>query len=259
MLKAHRTVPFVDGLKIVPAHPQREWMNATPLPPNKDGSVTKGTGFANRCLPLLMANQLGWDVVTKFGYVITALDNGTHITYHPKGGRGPRYGAPQNNFLNSLVTWPLPWNFETPEGWDLLLMPPANRFLPRGVTCLTGLIETDHTPATFTMNWRMEPGTAITIEEGDVLATLVPYPTAQIEGWDFVEDEDTPEAYPHWVERRRESTDRMNENFGRWDKDYWNEAKRKKIKKGDHVVDENSGQGINPMGLPSGGCPVNHG
>ena len=242
MLKVHRTsAPVVDGLEIVPAHPQREWMNATPLPPNKDGSVTKGTGFANRCLPLLMANQLGWNICTKVPYVITTLENGMHITHHPTG-RPPRLGAPQNNFMNSLITWPVPWNFETPKGWDLLIMPPANVIQPRGVTILSALVETDHTPATFTINWHLEPKTTVFIEAGQPLVQVVPFPTDQFDGWGFQEDDELPEGYARWWKRRRESTDRMNENFGRWDKDYWNEAKRRKIKK-----------------AAPGECPVNHG
>lgn len=259
MLKAHRIPPTeIDGLEIVPAHPQREWMNKTPMPQRHDHSAPVEPtvkqdqfGFANRCLPMLMANQIGWNVVTKVPYVITALSQGNHVTYFPLR-RPPRFGGPVNNFANGIVTWQVPWVMETPPGWDLLVIPPPNKYLPSGVTCLSGLVETDHSPATFTVNWHLEPLTAVHLEPGDVIATLIPFHTDEADGWGFEEDLVPPAGYEEWQAKRAESNNHQSENFGRWDKDYWNNAKRRKIKRPKDTNKEHRGESDATAAEPDG-------
>ncbi len=49
--------------------------------------------------------------------------------------------------------------FKTDSGTDLFVTGPLNR--PKdGIAALTGIIETDWSPYTFTMNWPVSPGPA---------------------------------------------------------------------------------------------------
>lgn len=228
LLKAHQTLGGELGLEIVPAHPQRDWMTATPVPGPVDKD-TNLTGFANRCLPLLMANQLGWNLVSTRSFVMTSMPTG-FLLFHWEE-RPAQQGMPRNNFGNNLCTWPLPWLFETPPGWDLLVVPPPNKYLPAGVTCLTGLVETDHAITTFTANWRVEPGLSVWVKAGDPIATLIPYPTDQLGEMRLEIDSELPEGYEQWRDHRQQATQNTLRDGAIWEKFYWDRAKRRKLKR----------------------------
>lgn len=221
-LRAHYLTPHdANGLRLRRAHPQRAWMQDTP---GAGGS----TGYASRCLPLLIANQLGWDVVSRRTYVFVPLENG-HFLIHPLDGTLPTAGAPQNNFGGGLVTWPSPWSFETPPGWDLLVLPPVNHLARPGVTALGALVETDHGITRFTFNWKVELGTAVFVRPDDVIATLVPYPTDQLAGWALEETGGEPEGFGEWAAVRKQDSMEMAADAKTWPKRYWDAAKRRKL------------------------------
>lgn len=109
--------------------------------------------FANRCLPLLMANQAGWLVV-----------NTTRVRARWNGGAAPdsvefEYGdsastfRPTSHFGRGIITWALPFLFRTPPGFNLLVRGPVND-LKHGIAALEGLVETDWSPSAFTLNWK---------------------------------------------------------------------------------------------------------
>lgn len=221
-LRAHYLFPHdANGLRLRRAHPQRQWMQDT---------VGAGgtTGYANRCLPLLIANQLGWDVVSKRSYVFVPLETG-HFLIQPLDGPQSTAGAPQNNFGGGLVTWPSPWAFDTPPGWDLLVLPSPNQITRPGVTVLGALVETDHGITRFTFNWRVDLGTAVFVKPDDVVCTLVPYPTDQLAGWALEEHDGPPEGMAAWEQVRRQDSAAMAADPKTWPKRYWDAAKRRKL------------------------------
>ena len=58
--------------------------------------------------------------------------------------------------------------FRTPPQWNLWVGGSPNRFKD-AIQPLTGIIETDWSPYTFTMNWRFtRPGQWISFEEGQI-------------------------------------------------------------------------------------------
>src|SRR3954449_7665211 len=127
-------------LKIVPARRWREWMNATAL------------RNANRCLPLLTANEAGWVLLNVKPF--TARWSGDDAA----GGIDVDYGGPppveraQSIFGYGILSFLIPFVFRTPPGFDLLARGPAN--MPKdGIGALEGAIETDWATSTFTMNW----------------------------------------------------------------------------------------------------------
>lgn len=162
-LIAYSGVP-AGAAEITPAPRWREWMNAT------DGR------WANRCLPLLVANQSGWTLLNQIGF--TASWNGgsenTALTIEFDGGQRPRYVPVESLFGYGIVTWRPPYLFRTPPGWNLLARGPAN-WPKDGVCALEGVVETDWTDATFTMNWKLtRPDNAVRFEAGEPFCMIVP-------------------------------------------------------------------------------------
>jgi uncharacterized protein DUF6065 len=157
------------NMRIVPAGRWRDWMNATTL------------RYANRCLPLLMANESGWWLLNERRFTATwqGGDHARDITVEYDGGVAPR-GRAVSLFGYGVLTFEVPWLFRTPPGWNLLARGPAN--MPRdGIAPLEGLVETDWSVATFTMNWRFtRPGTVAFAEE-EPFCMIVPQRRGQLE------------------------------------------------------------------------------
>jgi uncharacterized protein DUF6065 len=157
------------GLRLDAAPPTRAWMTGT------------SSGFANHCLPMLMANQAGWlvrnEVTAEVTWDGTEAYDGLTVRYD---GDPPAYAA-TSHFGCGVVTWNLPWIFRTPPGYDLLVRGPAN--WPRdGAAPLEGLVETDWSPASFTMNWKLtRPGHTVTFAAGEPICMLVPQKRAELE------------------------------------------------------------------------------
>ncbi len=151
-----------SGVELVPASPGRGWMNSTPR------------RYANRCLPLLMANQAGWVVVNNAG-----------VRARWNGGAGPdsvefEYDdskpsfRPTSHFGHGIITWSLPFLFRTPPGFNLLVRGPAN-CSKHGIASLEGIVGTDWAPSTFTINWKFTRRRVwATFEKGAPVCFLLP-------------------------------------------------------------------------------------
>jgi hypothetical protein len=133
-------------------------------------------------------------------------------TQVPLGVPGPDYLYPISHFGSGIVTWTLPWLFRSPPGYNMLVRGPANS--PKdGIAPLEGLVETDWTPATFTMNWKMtRPDNWVTFEKGEPICMIVPQRRGELE--EFMPEirsiKDQPElaaAHKAWGESR----DQFNE------------------------------------------------
>ena len=152
-----------DGhrLDIRPAPVDRPWMDAT------------HQRFAYRCLPLNIANAHGWEISCASSF--TAAWNGGNdlhaVTVVPEPGtRAPAL----SHFGYGVLTFHVPCIFRTESGYDLWVQGPVNR--PKdGIAPLTGVIETDWSPYTFTMNWKFtRPGLALRFEQGEPFCHVFP-------------------------------------------------------------------------------------
>jgi hypothetical protein len=94
---------------------------------------------------LLLANSLGWEVLCADAFT-ARWDGGDR----PESVTTDKPIA-QGHFGAGILTFTLPWLFRTPLGWWLHVRGPAN-WPKDGIAPLEGLIETDRTAATFTMN-----------------------------------------------------------------------------------------------------------
>ena len=123
-----------------PAPATRAWMDAT------------SEAFAYRCLPLNIANAHGWELVSPCGFEARwnggALAGDVVIRLDP--GADPAH-APVALFGQGVLTFHVEGIFRTPESWNLWVSGPPNQGKD-GIAPLTGVIETDWSPYTFTMN-----------------------------------------------------------------------------------------------------------
>ncbi len=188
------TVTADSIVTLAPAPARRAWMDSTP------------ERFANRCLPLMMANQAGWMVT---------LTEPVEVEWSGRDGHGEVdvFGSDRvrenvaSHFGSGIVTFKLPFLFRTEPGYNLLARGPAN--LPRdGVSPLEGLIETDWSFAPFTMNWQVtRPRVRLRFEAGDAVAMLVPVRRGELEAFTprlrkLDDDPEIASAYRAWREGR---------------------------------------------------------
>lgn len=147
--------------RIVPATREREWME-----------VTTG-GWANRCLPLRVANEAGWFILNDLDFEVEWDGDPGMESLHFTFSRKPTGMVPFNMVGYGIVSWVPPYLFRTPAGINLLVRGPAN--MPKdGISALEGLVEADWLPYTFTINWKItRPGVKIRFVEGEPICFLV--------------------------------------------------------------------------------------
>jgi Family of unknown function (DUF6065) len=183
---------------IRPAEPSRDWMDATP------------EAFAYRCLPLNIANAHGWEILTPAGFA--AYWRGGPLTsdviIRPDKGM-PDAAAPVSLFGQATLTIHIQALFRTPPGWNLLVGGSPNR-AKEGIAPLSGVIETDWSPYTFTMNWRfLRRNHWVRFEAGEPICFIQPTQRDALERMNpkFVPLNDNPEAARQFAEWSRSRTD----------------------------------------------------
>jgi hypothetical protein len=157
-------------VKIVPASRWRDWMNAT------------DQRLANRCLPLLMANQAGWVLLNPAPFRATwdggdSTDSLT-VEYSPDTPEEARVAA--SHFGYGIVTFNFSDVISTPPGWNLLARGPTNS--PKhGICALDGLIETDWSAAPFTMNWKLTSPGSVEFAQDEPFCHIAPQRRDELE------------------------------------------------------------------------------
>ena len=160
-----------SGPPLVCGPTSRAWMDAT------------DERFAYRCLPMLIANQAGWLVLNECPF--EAVWNGgrdpsaVEIRYLGEGANS----SVTSHFGEGIITWHIPYLFRTPEGYNLLVRGPSN-WPKDGVYALEGLVESDWSPATFTMNWKLtRPDLRVRVDKGEPICMLVPQRRGELEAF----------------------------------------------------------------------------
>lgn len=172
-LKAY-ALGSTDGWSIEPASPKRDWMDAT------------FKKIAYRCLPLVAANQAGW--VVRCPANLTAVwsgrpDNrGVRVSYDADCARFE--GIAISHFGSGVLTFVLPWLFRTSPGYGLLLRGMTNDVKDNAIP-LDGVVETDWSPYTFTMNWKLVRGDVpVRFAKGDAVCMIQPFRLDLLEQFD---------------------------------------------------------------------------
>lgn len=133
--------------RIVPGRSERAWMDAT------------RQRFAYRCLPLTIANSMGWELLCPANVSI-GWNGGPEledIRIETDGGFAEGWFA-QSHFGHGIVTFQTHYLFRTEPGIALWARGVPN--LPKdGIAPLDGIVETDWLNFGFTMNWMLtRPG-----------------------------------------------------------------------------------------------------
>jgi hypothetical protein len=183
-------------MPIVPAAATRAWMDAT------------DQRFANRCLPLLIANQAGWFLLNTHTFR-AVWSGGTgqgalEVLYYT----GARPYPALSLFGHGILTFHIPYLFRTPPGYNLLARGPAN-WPKDGAAPLEGIVESDWAVATFTMNWQLtRPEHVVTFEEGEPICMIVPQRRGDLETFQpriepLSSSPQTEQAFKEWSRSRQ--------------------------------------------------------
>ena len=181
---------------IRPAEPARGWMDATP------------EAFAYRCLPLNIANAHGWEILTPAGFSAYWRGGARPNDVIIRSDKDmPAASAPVALFGQGTFTIHIQGLFRTPAGWNLLAGGSPN-WAKEGVAPLSGVIETDWSPYTFTMNWRfLRRNHWVRFEAGEPICFIQPMQRDALERMNpkFVPLADDPDAarqFAAWSESR---------------------------------------------------------
>ena len=205
---------------IRPAPATRAWMDATP------------EAFAYRCLPLNIANAHGWEILNPYGFE-AVWDGGSGkdaVTVRPDPGADAQRLA-VSLFGQGTITFHVEGIFRTPPGWNLWITGSPNRGKD-GIAPLTGVVETDWSPYTFTMNWQFtRPHFPIRFEAFEPFCFIFPVQRAALEDfaprlvpWDA--DPETRDRFVAWSQARDQFHERMRRDppktpADRWQKHYY--------------------------------------
>ena len=206
--------------RIRAASAKRDWMDAAP------------ESFPYRCLPLNIANGHGWEILSPCGFEVEwngglAADD---VVVRPDPGSRDR-DSPVALFGQGTFTFHVEGLFRTSPGWNLFVSGPPNS-AKDGVAPLCGIIETDWSPYTFTMNWRLtRPNNVVRFEENEPFAHIFPIQRGAIEGIEptfapLDDDPDLKAQFQDWSRSRdafheRMRTDPPDNPSERWQKLYY--------------------------------------
>jgi hypothetical protein len=184
-----------NPMPLVTALTARDWMSQT------------DARFAYRCLPLLLANQAGWFILNTHRLQATWSGGADQASLRIDYLSGePPYPA-MSHFGSGILTWHIPYLFRTPPDVNLLARGPAN-WPKDGIYPLEGLVETDWTEATFTMNWKLtRPDLTVTFEVDEPICMIVPQGRGTLERYaplirDLASDLDLEAGYYQWSASR---------------------------------------------------------
>jgi hypothetical protein len=136
--------------------------------------------FANRCLPMLIANQAGWFVLNPRALRVTWTGGNSRDSLRIESVGGGLPPPAVSHFGHGILTWNLPYLFRTPPGYSLLVRGPAN-WPKDGIYPLEGIVA-GWSEATFTMNWKVtRPDHSITFEEDEPICMVVPFRVGELE------------------------------------------------------------------------------
>ncbi|MBV8400824.1 MAG: hypothetical protein JOZ17_19130, partial [Acetobacteraceae bacterium] len=182
--------------QIRPAEATRAWMDASP------------EAFAYRCLPLNIANAHGWEILSPCSFEARWTGGGSVddvlIRVAPDV---PHEVRPVSLFGQATITFHIQGLFRTPPGWNLWVGGSPNR-AKEGIAPLTGVIETDWSPYTFTMNWRfLRRNHLVRFEAGEPICFVFPLLRDALESFQpkFVPLADAPEVgaqFEAWSQSR---------------------------------------------------------
>lgn len=209
------------NFKLEQADFRRQWMDETP------------NQYAYHCLPLKIANQIGWVLKnpTSFNatYVNDDFESSVKIEFDNLNDQ-EKYGFDiSSHFGNGIITFTLPFIFKTPEPWCIWARGLPN-YYKDNVCFLEGIIETFWTHMSSTYNIKLiEKDKKIRFEKDEPLAFFTITNLKEIDESTIIfknpqENKKFSDDFKVWKDKRSEA----NNNYTR--KEIW----QKHYKKGVH-------------------------
>jgi hypothetical protein len=207
---------------LVPGRPERGWMDAF------------SSRHPYRCLPLVVANTSGWELLCPFSF--TASWNGGDLAKDlridpdedTEVDRLARFAV--SHFSGGVLTFHTGYLFRTEPGWDLWVGGPPNA-IKDAIQPLFGVVETDWLPFPFTMNWHFtRPGMA-SFKKGEPYGFIMPIPHTAVDDCQPIVKPLTAEpelhkAYAEWGQSRASFLEKLlahdeEAKAQRWQRDYF--------------------------------------
>jgi hypothetical protein len=215
----HELIAYGSGsgppVRVAPAGRRRDWIDEM------------GDRWAYRCLPLVLASEAGWVLLNPFSFEASwngdSGTSGVSIRFDVERSRDVPV---QSHFGYGIMTWAVPFLFRTPPGWNLLVRGPAN-WPKDGIAPLEGLVETDWSVATFTMNWKFtRPGHTVRFEADEPFCMVVPQRRGALEAFrpvfrELGTESELAAATRAWADSRHES--HVRKFLGEYSKEYESE------------------------------------
>jgi Family of unknown function (DUF6065) len=154
----------------------------SPAPISRTWMSQLNEGWPNRCLPMLIANQSGWEIRNPCGFTATwsGGEDRQGLTINPDRRDAGQF-LPASHFGHGILTWHLPMLFRTPPGYNLLVRGPAN-YPKDAVYPLEGIVETDWSSSSFSMSWKItRQYMPVRFEVGEPICMIVPQRRAELE------------------------------------------------------------------------------
>jgi hypothetical protein len=194
---------------LVPGRPNRAWM---------DAFLSR---FPYRCLPLVMANTTGWEILSPYDFTIewNGGPSVSDVVIYPDDMMQKIQHFVVSHFSRGIVTFHTGFLFRTPPGWALWATGAPNH-IKDGIAPLSGLTETDWLPFPFTMNWVMTRPGIVRFEKDEPFCFITPVENKKIDAFQPViksldDDAELKERYEAW----RDSRDGFNKKLAEHDKD----------------------------------------
>ncbi len=129
--------------------------------------------YAYRCLPLNIANMHGWELLCPVDFSVEWDGSNSRDGLAIRTEAAPHL-RPVSHFGSGIVTLHVGAVFRTEPGYNLYVGGPANA--PKdGIYPLTGVIETDWAPYSFTMNWKLtRAGDPVRFEKDEPFCCVFP-------------------------------------------------------------------------------------
>lgn len=190
--------------------------------------------YAYRCLPLVIANQWGWDIInpTEFDVQWDGGPDKSNIVFLSN----PKPNLVHSHFHHGILTFNIQYVFRTPPDTNLLIMGCPNS--PKdGIYPLTGVVEADWIYHSFTMNYLFTRPGCVKFEAGEPFCRIIPVGrtslelTPEIRQYNEIEDY---QKYKAWSKSR----DKFNKDLSLrvedvvkqgWQKDYLKQCHQTKI------------------------------
>jgi len=186
-----------DPPKIIAAPVDRPWMDQTT------------DRHAYRCLPLNIANAHGWLILNASPFIAswTGASDLNSISLQSCDMGVPLLA--KSHFGAGVLTFSVNALFRTEPGYDLMVTGPLNR--PKdSIQPLSGIVETDWAPFTFTMNWKFtRKFSPVSFERDEPFCMIFPVKRGLIEAFEpevrrIETDKDVLERYQAFAKSRNE-------------------------------------------------------